>query len=545
MSARLASLVLVCFAAAQGPQGPPPVMTAKISGVVTRQDTGRPIPGVTVRLVRWDGGLGQQIPAVLTEADGRFVVEKLRAGEYALRFSAPSFVGLEFGQKRPQEGARRVEVRDGEHFEKADIALPPTTAIEGRLVDEFGDPAPGIVIQLAQVQFAAGKRRLMPVGATAPGPTDDLGQFRIFNLPPGDYYLMALAGPFAGPGDPSGFAVTYFPGTAAPLDAKPVHLGLGQDVTGIVFPLIPAPMSTISGVMTDEADAPIPGTIMLLPTSGGDVRSMLMGRLATGPDGAFMFRNVAPGTYVIQAFGRPVGAGNLGAAPFASLPLTVAGGSDITDVQVEVPPGARARGRIVFEGGEPLPNRVIVSPRSVNFASAPVGGGPPQSVTREDWTFEVNNMSGIRVISAIVGSAQWTLKKVTRDGRDITDEPVDFRDGDVTGLEITLTRLGTTLSGTVMDADKPASDCSVIVFALDPARWTFPSRHFGQGRPDSQGRFEIRGLPPDNYLALALPTQRGTDWQDPEFLQQHVGFATGFSLAEGGTATVALKVVRR
>lgn len=550
MSVRLASLVLLCAAAVQNPQNPqdpPPVMTAKISGVVTRQDTGRPIADVTVRLVRWDGGLGQQIPAVRTAADGRFLVERLRAGEYGLTFSAPAFVRLEYGQTRPQEGARRIDLKDGEHFDKADIALPPTTAIEGRLVDEFGDPAPGIVVQLAQVQYAAGSRRLMPVGApTSARPTDDLGQFRIFNLPPGDYYLLALAGPFAGPNDPSGFAVTYFPGTAAPLEAKPVHLGLGQDVTGLVFPLMPAPMSTISGVMTDEHDKPIPGTLMLLPTSGGDVRSMLMGRLSPGPDGAFMFRNVAPGTYVIQANGRPVGAGNLGAAPFASLPLTVAGGTDITDLRVKIPPGAKARGRIIFEGGAPPPSRVIVSPRPVNFASAPVGGGgPPTSVTNPDWTFEVSNMSGIRVISAIVGSSQWTLKKVTRDGKDITDEPVDFRDGDVDGLEITLTSLRTSLAGTVMDADKPASDCSVVVFAVDPTRWAFPSRYFAQGRPNPQGRFQIQGLPPGNYLALALPTQLGTDWQDPEFLKQHANFATGFSLAEGGTATVALNVVRR
>ena len=51
-----------------------------------------------------------------------------------------------------------------------------------------------MTVQAARVQYVAGKRRLMPIGGTtAARPTDDLGQFRILNLPPGDYYLMALS----------------------------------------------------------------------------------------------------------------------------------------------------------------------------------------------------------------------------------------------------------------------------------------------------------------------------------------------------------------
>jgi 5-hydroxyisourate hydrolase-like protein (transthyretin family) len=550
MVALLVVLVTLSASGAQAPQTPqPPPPSGRISGVVTRQDTGRPLADVTVRAVRWEGGFGQQIPAARTGPDGRFVLEHLRAGEYGLTFSAELFVTLQFGQKLPQDSARRIDLKDGVHFEKADIALPPTTAIEGRLLDEFGDPAPGVVVQVSQVVFAAGKRRLMPVGSGAlpPRPTDDLGRFRIFNLPSGDYYVMALAGPFAGPDDPSGFAVTYFPGTRVPMEAKPVRLDVGRDVTGLTMQLTPAPMSTVSGVVVDENDQPIAGgTIMLLPTSGDDVRAILMGRVATGPDGAFTFRNVAPGTYVIQAYGRPVGGGNLGRSPFAAVPLALVEGADLTGLRVSMPPGAAARGRIVFEGDAPLPARVMVSPRAINFASAPVGGGPPNSVTNPDWTFEVGNMSGLRVIDVnIGGSSQWILKKVTRKGLDLTDEPVDFRDGDVNDLEITLSSRAATLTGQVTDTDGSAADNTVVLFSADPAKWAYPSRYFGIARPTPQGTFVIRGLRPGEYLAAALPIVQGTDWQDPEYLQQLVGVATRVSISEGGTASVALTVVRR
>ena len=50
---------------------------------MTRTDTNQPLANVTIRLTRWEGGLGQQIPPKRTEADGRFTFEGLRAGEYA------------------------------------------------------------------------------------------------------------------------------------------------------------------------------------------------------------------------------------------------------------------------------------------------------------------------------------------------------------------------------------------------------------------------------------------------------------------------------
>ena len=151
------------------------------------------------------------------------------------------------------------------------------------------------------------------------------------------------------------------------------------------------------------------------------------------------------------------GEGNVGSMAFGYLPVKVSGsGEDVTGLRLKVPPGPVARGRILFDGDAPPPKRVIVSPSPINFASAPVGGGPPNTVTREDWTFEVTNMSGVRMVRAIASPAVWTLKQVTLNGRDITDEPIDFRNGDVNGIEITLTSRGPVLNGSVTDDGKPS-----------------------------------------------------------------------------------------
>lgn len=546
MTTSIAAIALTLVVPLQTSQTPVlPAPTGKISGVVMRGDTNRPLPDVTIRLVRWEGGLGQPVPATRTDADGRFTVEALQAGEYGLTFSADTFVSLEWGQKRPGETARRVQLVDGQHFDRADITLPRTAAIEGRLLDEFGDPVPGLTVQAAQVQFAAGKNRLMMVNQQS-RPTDDLGQFRIFNLPPSEYYLVALSGQFAGPDEAAGFAVTYFPGTAVPMDAKPVSVGVGQDVTGVVFQMAPAEMATVSGVATDEMGKPIQAMIVLVPTSGGDVRSMVMARLQSGLDGSFVIRNVPAGSYALQGFGRPVGnSTSPGMQPFGALQVTVDG--DVPNLALKIAPGATLRGRIVLEGGAtpPVPARVRIFPTPTNFATAPVGGGPPESVTAEDWTFEVKNMTGIRAIRMPAGAPGWILKSVVRDGKDISDQPIDFRDGDVNGVEITLTSNIASVTGQVTDAGSPVAECVVLLFAEDATKWAFPSRFMTAARPDAKGAFTVSGLLPGDYLALAVPPMQGQDWQNPLMLESYRGLATSVSVVEGGKANVALRLIRR
>ena len=533
---------------ARTPPQPAPQGTGRIGGVITRGDTGRPVPEATIRWVRWEGGRGTQ-GAIRTDAEGRFELPNIVAGSYQLTATAEGFVRSDFGQRSASEPGQRIELADGQQFNEANITLQRTSAIEGQILDEFGDPVPGVTVQLAQVQFVAGKRRLMPVGGPAPRPTDDLGRFRLFGLAPGDYYALALSGPFANQEvSAAGFAVTFYPGTIVPTDAKAVHVGLGTDTTGVTFALQPTALSAISGVAVDAEGQPVASAnIMLVQTSNGDVRAMVVARGLAGPDGAFRFRNVAQGTYVLQAFGRPIGGGNLGKAPFGALPVTVAG--DRADLRLSILPGAVARGRIIFEGdGTALkPGMVMVNFAPVEFVTSPVAGGPPNSVTREDWTFEVQNQSGLRVPRPNIGAPGWSLKSVMLAGKDVTDTALDFRNGDLSGLEITFTNRAAAVTGTVTDADAPARDFTVVLFADDASLWTFPSRFLGLARPNPAvpGGFRFAGLPPSAYLAVALPSVNGSEYEDPEFLQALRPFATRVVLNDGDIKTLELKLIKR
>jgi len=555
--ALIATLVLASPAPAQR-RWPPTPGTSSISGRVVASDTGKPIRGAIVEIVIYEN-ISSRFLQVATDAEGRFEFTQIPAGHYQLAASGARYVRMYFGAPLPgptgmNNPPRVVELKDGEAFSEANFSLLRFCAIEGAVTDEFGDPVPNVAIQVSQVAYGGGRRRLVPAGPSAAvgpiKPTDDKGRFRVGGLPPGEYYVEALSGAFADPGAAGGFAVTLFPGTTTPGAAHAVTLEPGRDATNVSFTLAPATMTSVSGTLVDDDGRPVGrGTMTLAPSERAGTSLFMTSRTVSSEDGHFEFRNVPPGTYTIQAFGAPQSAaGNLAAAAFGYLTFTLDGRA-IGPLAVRVPAPRTLRGHISFEGDPatfPKSGDAYVSPRQVEFESAPMGGGPPPMTVNNDWTFEVKAMSGLRVVFANA-RPNWVLKRVTLGGQDVTDTPLDLREHDVNDVEILLTTKTTTVTGTVTDADgKPAADAHVIVFINDDTKWTMGSRYVAYTRPSPQGIITVKGLPAGSYLAVAVPAMITGEWQDPEYLKtlRLAADPARFTLLDEGSATVALKLKR-
>lgn len=540
-------------AAPAPPPRPDATGTGRIAGTVIDAVSGKPIKAAQLLLLPAPGQGERLTNWARTDAQGRFEYRSLQAQRYTLGFRAPGFVNLEFGQKRPGETGTQIQLRDGEDF-RADMKLSRASALEGTLLDEFGEPAPGVLVQVAQRQYAAGRHRLMPVGARiTTAPSDDRGRYRISNLAPGDYYVAALSGVYTEANEVGGFAPTYHPGTADSGGAAPVTVAFGVDTAGITFALVPANTFSVSGTMVDAEGKPVSGrgSLWLATPDRLNRADFNLARAVTAADGTFVLRNVPQGTYTMQGFAPPPpdyrGPGNLGAMAFGWAPLTV-GDADLDGIVLKATAGTTLRGQIVFDDTKvalPTPDQVRVSTIPVEFDSAPVGGGPSPSVTREDWTFEVTRQSGLRRVFAGASSPNWALKKITLNGIDVTDTPVDLRSKDVEGLEVTLTSKVSRIAGAVSDDKGPVADYAVIIFASDPTKWMDRSRFITMARPTQQGRFSMNGLPPEDYLAVALPSVAGTEYMDPELLQQLRPLATRFVLQEGESKTLELKLEKR
>src|SRR5438105_6324202 len=127
----------------------------------------------------------------------------------------------------------------------------------GRLIDEFGDPIADANVQAMRYQFVNGQRQLVAAGRQAT--SDDIGQFRVFGLMPGDYIVRAtvrnttlVPAALNGVDDPSGYPTTYYPGTTDIGQAQPVTVALGQELSGLAFGLVPARLSRVSANVIDS-----------------------------------------------------------------------------------------------------------------------------------------------------------------------------------------------------------------------------------------------------------------------------------------------------
>jgi len=523
-----------------------PTGTSIIRGRVVAADTGTPLRRVQVRAM---SGELRESRLASTDAQGRFELRDLPAGRWNLIASKGGFVTLQFGQKRPFESGRPIELGEAETMAKADFALPRGGVITGRVMDEFGDPVANAHVVVMRYQSFQGTRRLVPTGNG--DSTDDTGAYRLYGLSPGDYYVSATlrAEGFADDAqNTTAYAPTYYPGTGNVAEAGRVAVPVGQEVQNISFALLPVRAVRITGTITDskgerltngfvmlqESVETAPGAMMMM-RSGGRVR----------PDGSFTIANVSPGSYTLMvntSFGpRDENAES------ASVPITV-GNEDVTGINVVTDKGVTVTGRIVTADG--VAGKLSMAGLTV-FPQAPrfepmMGFGPGR--VEADGTFRISGLRGRRLFRLNGLPPSWTVKAVMLNGTDITDTAIEFKnDSDASEVQIVVTDRVSEINGKVTDAKgQPTRDYTVIVFPDDPAKWTFPSRYVRSGRADQQGLFKIRALPPeDNYLAVAVDYLEEGEGGDPEFLAEMKDRATNFRLGDGEVKALSLTLISR
>jgi hypothetical protein len=531
-----------------------PTGTAVIRGRVVSADTGAAVRRAQVRAT---SSVSRDNRIVSTDSQGNFEFRDLPAGRWDVSASKAGFVTMRFGQRRPFEAGRPLEVADAQVVEKVTLALPKGAAITGRIVDEFGDPVASARVQALRYQLVQGTRRLQPVGVNAQ--TDDTGAFRLYGLMPGEYYVSATlrAFPFDETDDTTGYAPTYYPGTGSVTEAQRVSLAVGEEAS-ISFGLMAVRTARVSGLVLNSQGGALAGGIIALiaADSGGPMQIAFGGNNRIRQDGSFTLTNVAPGTYTLMATnaGPGGGFGGRGGGPAAdpelgTMPLTIAN-EDVTGITLVTGVGASLSGSVVAAQGSGKFSaeriQVITQPVPFERAQGPLGGRPAR--VDGDGTFTASGLFGSRLIRVNGLPQGWMLESVTVAGADVTDTPFDFGTSqEIRNARIVVTDKMTQVSGSVADKDgKSLRDFTVVVFPEDNTKWTAPSRYLQSGRPDQQGLFKIRGLPPnDRYLAVAVDYLEEGEGTDTEFLESIKNSATRFRLGRGESATVDLKLVER
>jgi protocatechuate 3,4-dioxygenase beta subunit len=556
--------------------------TGRIRGRVLAVDGGGPIRRAQVRIS------GSEIApkAALTDAEGRYDFRDLPAGRFTLQATKSGFVNVQYGQTRPFESGKPIELADKQVLDNADISMPRGGVVSGRIVDEFGDPVPDVMVTAMRQTWSNGRRRLAP----SPGriaQTNDLGQFRVYGLPPGDYYIsaslrggaaaemamvemevmMTSGGAAAGPtasAPRSGYANTYYPGTPNVGEAQRITLAVGQESANADFALVPVRLARVTGIVIGSDGKPLEGTMITAQPAmaRGDFPMLSAASGArSGKDGSFTLNSVPPGDYTLQArslqvftsvqgdnmmvFRSEVGRGGPGGdSESGSTPLSVAG-EDVLNVIVTTSKGGTATGQLTFDGGSRPPSiaALRITAPAIDAEGPMMGMGG--ATIKEDGSFELKGLSGVRLIRIGNAPPGWTLKSVRLNGTDITDSGAEFKSGETTsGLEVVLSARGTTVAGGVTAIDgTPLKEYTVVIFSDSPEHWRLPMTRWVTGaRPDQDGRFKVQNLPAGGYYAVAVDYLPQGEWGDPEVLERLKSKARRFSLDDGGTQSLDLRL---
>ena len=208
---------------------------ASISGTVTDDDSGDPVPGVTVRLYR---AAGSSVDSTTTAANGTYSFPVVGSGNYDLEFSADGY-DTEWYDDAASATAGSVTVGNDEDV-VADAALtaeepePDPGSISGMITDDSG-PVSGVTVE-AYVGGAV-------IGSTTSA-TD--GTYTISGLVDDTYTVLANTGPAENPD--SYFSAWY---TDAPLfltdDATDVVVAEGADTGGVDIALQPLFVDVAAG----------------------------------------------------------------------------------------------------------------------------------------------------------------------------------------------------------------------------------------------------------------------------------------------------------
>jgi hypothetical protein len=529
------------------PRAEAPRGTSIIRGQILAADNGTPIRRAQVRI---NAPEVRESRVATTDAQGHFEIKELPAGRYTMSASKGGFVTLQYGQRRPSESGTPIELGDGQTLEKIAIALPRGSVLGGRITDEFGEPVANANVSAWRFGYAGGARRMMPAGPNSRDSTDDQGQFRLFGLPPGEYYVSATlrtGGPDVTEttGELSGYAATYYPGTTNVAEAARVTLAVSQENTGVSFGLIAMRLVRVSGQVITSAGGPAASGMVLLIPAGANGRPAMTtqqggANYRIDQTGMFRMANVAAGRYLLQAR-----SGGRDSVEIARMDLVV-GAEDVNGLTLVTAPGASITGSVVSDTGEPFDFR----PAQLQIAARPgspdamMGQGAGGSRVGDDWSFALRNLTD-SVLIRTAPPAGWTLKSVALNGQDITDMPMEFAPGQaVSGMQVVLTKKVTTLSGLVTDAKgNPVLDATVVVFPSDEKLWTYQSRFIRAARPDQDGRYQMTALPGlEDYLVVALQGLEDGQAGDPEFLASIRDSGTRLGIGDGETKAVDVKL---
>jgi hypothetical protein len=525
---RALAVCFVLIASAQAAQVPAQKFngTAKkeedcsIAGTVVQLAGGEPLRKTKITLESVNDRSNSL--SALTDSAGHFALKHLDPGGYRLRVSRVGFVTYEYGQRKTGDPGATLTLRSGQEINDLVFRLIPAGVIAGRILDEDGEPLPSVEVSALREVYTEGQRNL---STTTIVETNDLGEYRLFGLPPGRYFVSALymhwnrfgdnASEPADPVDASsqGYARMYYPGTPDAAKANTIVVKTGEDVPSVEMLMRQIPVYRIRGhVFNQITHKPGVGTsVILVPKTAGH-ESDFTDQQATvqKPDGSFEIAEVLPGSYVLITYYFDEG------RAYSSHTAVDVGNANVEGLGVVIGGGTSINGRVIWDGRPALEKDELTLTPTPEDAHLIFGA---RARVNQDDSFTLKEVGdGSYTVDVRGQSRDCYIKDVAYAGSSVLDDGFTVARGSAALLEITISSHGAQVQGTVTGHDGLPAPGVWVALVPDATRVS-QHRLYKHETTDQYGHFDLRGIAPGDYKLFSWDEVEEGAWEDPEFLK--------------------------
>ena len=573
-------LLLLSFQAMVAAQSVP----SSLEGVVTDQLTGGAISKVTLDLQSTtDSTL--RYPAI-TASDGRFVFRNVLPGRYSLTAIRTGYVRSQYGQRGPNTNAATILVTSGQSVLDVRMWMVQSSVISGRLLDVEGEPVADAQIHAWKISYRDGFRTMIPIDSQA---SNDLGEYRLFGLPPGQYYVSAqpdsrsftrspsyaaLGPPIPGAvvtsfsagqtgtvTDPAtsaravgkDYAPVFYGGTTDEFSATQINLPAGTELRSMDIAISRVPMGTIAGKVYDASTGqPARGIVIASPIGPNTQFTTLSNVAVTGgrivvsnglnifvnPGGEFSGPMLPQGKYLLTAFLDAQGKRISGQS------IVELGSANVTDARIVISPVPEVSGRVTIESGTGAAaadvGRVQVGLKSTVSTTMDL---KPQSVSAAGAFTLRNETAGDYVVSVSPGMEKGYVKSIQLGNADILND--GFHAGNMPNGEMVIV-IGTnpgSMTGVARDENGDAFPNATVVLLPDEYHRNRIDL-YQSALSDAAGHYRFDRVPPGAYRIFAWEDVEKDAWRNSAFMRLHENRGKGINVAEGASSNADLDVIR-
>jgi len=591
---------------------------ARIEGIVLRSGTGEAVTRARVTLTLNSPPRGATSPAtpnpatpppagarggvvpqktiapVVTDDQGKFAFQDLDEGSYTLQILANGYVSLNYGQRYAGGPGTAIPLKAGQDLKDLAVNLTPAGNISGRIRDRSDQPLVDVPLQLLRYSYDAQGQRTYQTVSTAR--TNDHGDYRMYWITPGRYYLMAgstgtsaspilamMAAMAGGSSNSNEVPVTmgyaFYPGVSDIGNARPIDLQPGAELGPINITLTRKPPTfRIRGRVIDSRTGrpPAKASVAAIVRTPGLALSGALDEITMGipnsnfnpATGSLEIRGVLPGNYVVIAslqdpsVGPAPGVGGLPQPAGVSNGMTTVtvSDSDVDGVVITVVPAATLPGRLRVDGQQQLPvtmdrmrlQLVLLNPTAPPRPGSPSGGSAALNadgtfrfagIAQGDYRMVVLALGPIPTANGQPGFPGVYLKEARFEGVDILNAPLRVS-GSVSGtLDVVVGVSNGQVSGIL--SDRRSQPVPVTQVVLVPNRSRERTDLYKTATTDANGHFVIFGITPGDYKLFSWEALEPYGWFDPDVMAQAETRGSAVHVTDTTSEMVDVKLIPR